>query len=52
MKALNHGAFGAEFTSMLALLWSMASGRAYHWRPALDLRSSFLLSTLFADGGH
>jgi len=37
---------------MLAFFISVFSGRAYHWRPDLDVSDPFVLSTLFADGAH
>jgi hypothetical protein len=46
--------FGAisEGDFMLALLMSLILGRAYRWRPDIDISDSFVVSTLFADGGH
>jgi hypothetical protein len=37
---------------MLALIMMLVHGRAYQWRPDIDVSDSFVLSTLFADGGH
>jgi hypothetical protein len=41
-----------EDHSVLAFLISLFAGRAYHWRPALDVSDPFVLCTLFADGAH
>jgi hypothetical protein len=37
---------------MLAFLISLIAGRSYRWQPDIDVRDSFVFSTLFADGGH
>jgi hypothetical protein len=41
-----------ESNVMLALIMSLLAGRSYRWQPDLDVSDSFVLSTLFADGGH
>jgi hypothetical protein len=41
-----------ECCPMLAFIMMLVSGPAYQWRPDIDLSDSFVLSTLFADGGH
>jgi hypothetical protein len=37
---------------MLALIMSLIAGRSFRWQPDIDVSDSFVLSTLFADGGH
>jgi hypothetical protein len=37
---------------MLAFIMMLVSGPAYQWRPDIDVSDSFVVSTLFADGGH
>ena len=46
------GDSAAESRVMLALIMSLLAGRTYRWQPELDVSDSFVLSTLFADGGH
>jgi len=41
-----------EFNIMLAFIMMLVSGHAYQWRPEIDVSDPFVLSTLFADGGH
>ena len=48
----NSGAHAAEGIIMLAFILSLFAGRSYQWRPAIDVNDSFVVSTLFGDGGH
>jgi hypothetical protein len=41
-----------ECLAMLAFVMMLIRGPAYQWRPDIDVSDSFVLSTLFADGGH
>ena len=51
MLIFNHLS-SAKVDSVLAFLISLFGGRAYHWRPELDVSDPFVLCTLFADGAH
>jgi hypothetical protein len=42
----------SECHPMLAFIMMLINGPAYQWRPDIDVRDSFVLSTLFADGAH